>query len=243
MPSPRLTPLTENVAVWPRLGILRSVISACPSPSPTAQSTGGPALIHVSARRGAAPGGRGMRGAGPARKGQARQRPGRRRAAAPPRPGTARRADPALVHARRAHAHLPGHRAGAVRAHRADRGRRAVAGSALGRVLRDGGHLRLPAVRDLRPDREGHLAAGRGCWSTCCWSGTWSGVSGCSACAAASGPTRRGCAPNPSSRWSRPRSPRQRRITLVRRRGSAAPRAPAGGRRRPGTGRAWRRSS
>src|SRR6185312_10984888 len=59
MPSPRLTPLTENVAVWPRLGTLRSVISAFPSPSPTAQSIGGPALIHVSERRGAAPGGRG----------------------------------------------------------------------------------------------------------------------------------------------------------------------------------------
>ena len=41
----------------------------------------------------------------------------------------------------------------------------------------------------------------------------------------------------------RPRSPRPHRITPGPPRGSAAPRAPAGGRRRPGRGRAWRRSS
>ena len=42
----------------------------------------------------------------------------------------------------------------------------------------------------------------------------WSGAGGCSASAAARRPTRRGCAASPSSRWSRPPSPRSRLDTV-----------------------------
>ena len=52
---------------------------------------------------------------------------------------------PALVHAHPARAHVSGHRAGPLRGDRAGGRRRAVAGPAVGRVLRPGGDLDLPA--------------------------------------------------------------------------------------------------
>ena len=51
--------------------------------------------------------------------------------------------------------------------------------------------------------------------STCCSSSTWPGPSGYSASAAARTPTKPGCAPSPSSRWNRPRSPRHRPASPV----------------------------
>ena len=74
-------------------------------------------------------------------------------------PVQAHRAGQPCPAAELAHARLPGHRAGRVRDHRDRRGRRALAAGALGRVLRDGGDLDLPALRGLRPDREVHRAA------------------------------------------------------------------------------------
>ena len=71
----------------------------------------------------------------------------------------AHRAGQPCAAAELAHARIPGHRAGRVRDHRDRRGRRALAAGALGRVLRDGGDLDLPALRGLRPDREDHRAA------------------------------------------------------------------------------------
>ena len=70
-------------------------------------------------------------------------------------------ADPALVHARRAHAHLAGHRAGRLRPHRADRGRRAVAGPAWASTS-PWWRPRSSCPTRLRPDCEDHPAAARG---------------------------------------------------------------------------------
>ena len=63
---------------------------------------------------------------------------------------------------------------GPLRGHRADRGRRAVAGQALGRVLRDDRDLTRAAAGDLRPDPEDH-GHGVPCSSpsTWRWSCTW----------------------------------------------------------------------
>ena len=74
----------------------------------------------------------------------------------------AARADPGLVHGHLTLAHLAGHRAGRLRPHRTGGKRRAVAGQAVGRVLRPSGDVDLPAVGGLRPGREAHLAASRG---------------------------------------------------------------------------------
>ena len=61
-----------------------------------------------------------------------------------------------------------------LRGDRADRGHRPVAGQAVGRVLRDGGHLTRPALRDLRADPRRSPSSSWPCSpSTCFWCCTW----------------------------------------------------------------------
>ena len=97
----------------------------------------------------------------------------RQRAAGHPRPVPGSRlqrqplqpaqADQRVVRVRFALAHPAGHRAGSLRPHRTGGEHRAVAGQAVGRVLRHGGDLDLPAVGGLGPDQGAHhLAEGRG---------------------------------------------------------------------------------
>ena len=67
------------------------------------------------------------------------------------RPLQAGRPHPACADPERQRAHPAGHRPGRLRRHRGGRVRGAVAGPALGRVLRHGGHVARAAGGDLRP--------------------------------------------------------------------------------------------
>ena len=95
-----------------------------------------------------------------------------RRAAAGPRLPFRPRPQPDHRQAAPPAAHQPAHAAAGgagglrLRGHQPRRGDRSVARQALGRVLRDGRHQRLPAAGDLRAERARHGPARRACSSS-----------------------------------------------------------------------------